>query len=177
MTKKKLSPQKKADRALCPVQTANVMQMKAHEIARWMREVGVTEPLIPQNAKKWKTDPSAAPEWFTSLPAEKAARDAEREHRERRDDIEYQHHQMILWDKVDRRLLAGAKHFRNPDAELIAWDMAFRAGKELCRAHTDTCGEITPELLTDLDVAALRWAGIDPFDHSTWVVHRGDRPG
>jgi hypothetical protein len=44
-------------------------------------------------------------------------------------------------------------------------------------AHTDTCGEITPELLTDLDVAALRWAGIDPFDHSTWVVHRGDCPG
>jgi hypothetical protein len=38
--KKKLSPQKKADRALCPVQTANVMQMKVQEIARWMREVG-----------------------------------------------------------------------------------------------------------------------------------------
>lgn len=152
------------------------MQMKVHEIARWMCEAGVTESLTPQNAKAWKADPSAAPVWFTSLLAEKAARDAEREHRERQGDIGYQHRQMILWDKVEKRLLAGAKHFRNPDAELIAQDMAFRAGKELCRAHTDTCGEIEPELLTDLDVAALGWAGINPFDHSRWIVHRGDCP-
>ncbi|MFD7446407.1 hypothetical protein [Streptomyces sp. NPDC059909] len=52
-------------------------------------------------------------------------------------------------------------------AELIVQDIAFRAGKELCRAPTDMCGEINPELLSDLDVAALRWAGIDPHDYST----------
>lgn len=141
-----------------------------------MREAGVTEPLTPRKAKAWKAGPSAAPEWFMSLLAEKASRDAEREHRERQRDIEYEHRQMILWDKVERRLLRGTKHFRNPDAELIALDMAFRASKELCRADTDTCGQITPDLLSDLDVAALRWAGVDPFDHSTWVVHRGDCP-
>jgi hypothetical protein len=70
--------------------------------------------------------------------------------------------------------LAGAKHFGNPDAELVAQDMALRASKELCRAHTEACGKIVPELLADLGIAALRWAGIDPHDHSTWIVHRGD---
>jgi hypothetical protein len=110
------------------------------------------------------------------LLAEKASRDAEREYRERQRDIEYQHRQVILWDKVEKRLLAGAKHFRNPEAQLIAEDMAFRASKELCRSDTGNCGQIDPELLTDLDVAVLRWAGVDPFDHSTWIVHRGDCP-
>lgn len=45
-----------------PARTVSVMQMKVAEMARWMREVGVAEPLIPQYAKKWKIDPSAAPE-------------------------------------------------------------------------------------------------------------------
>lgn len=101
MSKKRLSPQKEADRALCPVSTASVMQMKVHEIARWMREAGVAGPLTPQNAKAWKADARAAPDWFISLLAEKASRDAEREHRERQRDIEYEHRQVILWDKVE----------------------------------------------------------------------------
>ena len=41
-------------------------------------------------------------------------------------------------------------------------------------ARVVTCGEIDPEVLSDLDIAALRWAGVDPFNHSTWAVHRGD---
>jgi hypothetical protein len=78
-----------------------------------------------------------------------------------------------LTEQVTKRLLAGAEHFGNPDAELIAQDMALRAGKELCRAHTEVCGESNPELLAALDVAALWWVGIDPHEHSTWIVHRG----
>jgi hypothetical protein len=172
--KKPLSLQKTADRALCPVPTANVMQMKVHEIARWMRGAGVTETLTPQQATAWKVDPRNAPEWFTGLLAENASCAAEREYRERQADLEYEHRMLNLTEKVTKRLLAGAKHFRNPDAELIAQDMALRASKELCRAHTEACGKIIPELLSDLDIAALRWAGIDPHDHSTWIVHRGD---
>ncbi|MGI5239362.1 hypothetical protein [Dactylosporangium sp. CA-139066] len=137
--------------------------MKVHEIARWMRGAGVTATLAPQQATAWTVDPRNAPEW-----------QAERAYRERRADIEYEHRMLNLTEKVAKRLLAGAKHFRNPDAELIAQDMALRASKELCRAHTEVCGKIIPELLSDLDIAALRWAGIDPGDHSTWIVHRGD---
>ncbi|WP_419994870.1 hypothetical protein [Streptomyces boninensis] len=105
-----------------------------------------------------------------------AAVKAARDHRDRQADIEAERRMLSLPDKVAKRLLAGAKHFRSPDAELIAQDMAWRASKELCRAHTDVCGAIDPELLSALDVAALRWAGVDPSDHSTWIVHRGDCP-
>jgi hypothetical protein len=30
-----------------------------------------------------------------------------------------------------------------------------------------------PELSSDVDIAALRSAGDDPFNHSRWAVHRG----
>jgi hypothetical protein len=102
---------------------------------------------------------------------------AQREHRERQVEFEYEHRMVVLQQKVEQRLLAGAQRFRDPDAELIALDMALRASKELVRANTDVCGEMDPTPLCDLDLAALRWAGVDPFDHSTWVVHRGDCPG
>ncbi|MEV6969371.1 hypothetical protein AB0M47_30095 [Hamadaea sp. NPDC051192] len=133
--------------------------------------------LTASQARAWKVDPGTAPQWFTGLLAEKASRDAEREYRERQADIEYEHRMLILAEKVTRRLLSGARHFGNPDAELIAQDMAFRASKELCRANTEVCGQIDPGPLGDLDVAALRWAGIDPHDHSTWIVHRRDCAG
>lgn len=171
---KKISPQKKADRALCPVQVANIMQLKVHEVAAAMRAADVIEQLTPQHAREWMKDPAGAPQWFIGLLAESAARQAQRIAREECEELERRHTLVIAEEKVTRRLLAGAKHFRSPEEELIASDMAFRASKELVRAHTDTCGEIDPELLSDLDIAALRWAGVDPFNHSTWAVHRGD---
>jgi hypothetical protein len=174
--RKKLSPQKQADRALCPVQVACIVQMKVPEVAAAMRAAGCTEGLTPAQAAAWRRDPAAAPEWFTALLAEQAARAAQRLAREERKEFEYRHRLVLAEDKVVRRLLAGAKHFRNPDEELIAADFAFRASKELVRAHTDKCGEFEPQFLDELSAAALRWAGVDPFDHSTWQVHRGDCP-
>jgi hypothetical protein len=177
MPKRELSSQKKADRALCSVSTANVMKMKIHEVAGRMRAAGVTEPLTPHNAKAWKADPSGAPDWFVALLAEQAARAAQREHGKRQASIEREHRMMILWEKVEKRLLAGARRFRNSDAELIAQDIAFRASKDLVRSSTNVCGQIDPELVGDLDKAALRWAGVDPLDHSTWLIHGRDCPG
>ncbi|MGW5669968.1 hypothetical protein [Micromonospora sp. NPDC003776] len=171
---KKVSPQKKADRALCPVQVANMMRLKVHEVAAVMRAAGVIEQLTPQHAREWMKDPVAAPRWFVGLLAESAARQAQRIAREEREELERRHKLVIVEEKVTRRLLAGAKHFRSPEEELIASDMAFRASKELVRAHTGACGEVDPQLLSDLDIAALRWAGVDLYDHSTWAVHRGD---
>jgi hypothetical protein len=89
--------------------------------------------------------------------------------------LEDEHRALLLEERVGRRLRAGARNLR-PAEEEIALDWAFRAAKELVRAHTDTCGEYDPEYLTELDAAALRWAGVDPADHSTWMVHRGDCP-
>ncbi|MFD0578137.1 hypothetical protein [Dactylosporangium darangshiense] len=100
MPKKPLSLQKTADRALCPVPTANVMHMKVHEIARWMRGAGVTEALTPQQATAWKVDPRNAPERFTGLLAEHASCAAEREYRERQADLEDEHRMLNLTEKV-----------------------------------------------------------------------------
>lgn len=176
MPKTKPDSQKRADRDLCPAPAANVMQTKVHVIARWMRSAGVTDPLTTQNARAWKADPSSAPEWFIALLAERAARASQRAHRERQAAIEHEHRMMVLRDKVEKQLLAGARRLRSPDAERIALDIAFRASKELVRSCTDVCGDTTQESMTDLDTAALRWAGVDPSSHLTWIVHRGDCP-
>lgn len=174
--KKRQPPQPGTDRYLCPGPVSGVLGVKRHVIAEAMRQTGRQHPLTVAEAKSWRNHPEKAPEAGIAVLAAVAAAKAEREHKERQADIEYEHRILNLTEKVSRRLLAGAKHFRSPDAELIAQDMAFRASKELCRAHTDVCGELNPELLSDLDIAALRWAGIDPCDHSTWIVHRGDCP-
>lgn len=174
MAKKKLSPQKAADRRLCPVQVAGIMQMRVNQVAAAMCAAGADQTLTPGQVRAWRQNPATAPEWFTGLLAEQAVREAERASRSEREDLERQHRLVIAEDKVTRRLLAGARNFRNPDQELIASDMAFRASKELVRASGGKCGEIDPECLTDLDRAALRWVGVDPLNHSTWVVHSGD---
>lgn len=173
---KRRLPQPGTDRFLCPGPVSGILGAKQHVVAEAMRMAGREHPLTIAEARSWRDHPEEAPEAGVAVLAAIAAAKAERERRERQAAIEYEHRLLLLTEKVTRRLLAGAKHFRNPDAELIAQDMAFRAGKELCRAHTDVCGEIEVELLCDLDIAALRWAGIDPCDHSTWIVHRGDCP-
>jgi len=166
------------DQYSCPGPVSGTFGVKRHVIAEAMRQADRTQPLTVAEAKRWRDHPEQASEEgvavLVAVAVAVAAAQAEREHRERQVDIEYEHRMMILWEKVERRLLAGAKHFRNPDAELIAADIAFRAGKELVRAHADVCGQFDPSFFSEVDMAALRWAGVDPFDHSTWVVHRGD---
>lgn len=175
MPKRQLSPQKRADRVLCPVVVASGMGMKVREVAQAMRAAGVVEGLTLKQTRAWRDNPQDAPEWYTALLAERAARQAQREHRSRQEAIEHEHRMLLAAEKVQHRLLAGAKNFRDPYEELMAQDMAWHASKETCRAHSDICGDLgDPILLSDLDVAALRWAGIDPHDHSTWIVHRGD---
>ncbi|MBV6702941.1 hypothetical protein [Kitasatospora aureofaciens] len=172
-----MTPQKKADRALCPVVTAMTVQLRVHEVARAMRAAGVTEMLQPTTAKKWKTNPADAPDWFVALLAERAARTASRIAREKQRDFEEEHRMLILSEKVEAHLLAGNyRRIKGYDAELIAADMAFRASRELVRAHGDVCGDVDVTLLGPLDLAALAWAGVDPLNHATWEVHRGDCP-
>ncbi|MHA6799417.1 hypothetical protein [Bounagaea algeriensis] len=95
--------------------------------------------------------------------ASAVARQARRERRER----EEQQRSLERAEQVEQRLLRGAKRFRNPDDELIAVDLALRAMKELLRGGGDA------NALDPLEVAALRWAGVDPAKHSTWFLHGG----
>ncbi|WP_141715166.1 hypothetical protein [Micromonospora rhizosphaerae] len=104
---KKISPQKKADRALCPVQVANIMQLKVHEVAAAMRAADVIEQLTPQHAREWMKVPAGAPQWFIGLLAESAARQAQRIAREEREELERRHKLVIAEEKVTRRLLVS----------------------------------------------------------------------
>jgi DNA mismatch repair protein MutH len=70
-----------------------------------------------------------------------------------------------LTEKVERRLLAGAKNINGYDAERIAAGTALTAMKELVRCG----GGVT--WLCELDRAAPRWAGVIPEDHDTWFIH------
>lgn len=154
---------------LCEPGVGQVLGLKERRINRIMRNSGVTEQLALKQARKWKAHPDQAPAWFTALLTEAAVAAAQQQARDEVQELERQHREVLLTEKVERRLLAGARHFRNPDAEFIASDMAFRAMKELVRCDGDT------EMLLPIDLAALRWAGVDPTDRRTWFLANGSR--
>lgn len=172
--RKRQPPQPGTDQFLCPVQVSGTFGVKRPVIAAAMRQAGREQPLTVAEARRWRDHPELAPDEGVTVLAAVAAALAEREHRERQAGIEYEHRTLILTERVARRLLTGATHFRSPETERIAQEIAVRASKELCRAHTGRCGEINPEILSELDKAALRWADVDPLRHSTWIIHRGD---
>ncbi len=137
------------------------------DVANAMRAAGVAERLTVVRARRWKAQPGAAPEWFDRVVAEDADRKAARQVRRERREREEQQRSLERAEQVEQRLLRGAKRFRNPDDELIAVDLALRAMKELLRGGGDA------NVLDPLEVAALRWAGVDPAKHSTWFLHGG----
>ncbi|MEX5636200.1 hypothetical protein [Parafrankia sp. FMc2] len=96
---------------------------------------------------------------------ETAARRSHREHREQLRTFEAEHATLVLADEVEQRLLAGWR-IRGDEAERLAADLAFRACRELLRG-AEPCD------LLALDLAALRWAGIDPGARGTWYLAAG----
>ena len=158
--------QRRADRALCPIRVAQSAGLKVHVVARAMRHAGVTEPLTVRQAKAWQSMREEPPEWFVALMVRKAARQATRAARTRARDLEYEHRWVILSADVEARLLAG-RRVRGYERETIAADFAFQAMKDLVRADGDTA------YLGELDLAALRWVGVDPDNRDTWLLGSG----
>ncbi|MGW2081568.1 hypothetical protein ACWCOW_32380 [Streptomyces sp. NPDC001939] len=172
VAKRKLTVEKQADRALCPVQVSQLLGLKVHEVARAMRAHGVTQPLQTAQARQWRQNPGSAPDWLTALLTRAAQLQARRE----RGALEDEHRQLLLRDTVERRLLAGERIPSGYDAELIVQDIAFTASKELVRGCGPVCGGPVADVLLPVEEAALSWAGVVPDDHGTWVLHRGDCP-
>jgi hypothetical protein len=170
MGKRQLTKQKLADRVLCPVAVSCTLGLKVCDVADAMRRAGVTQALTAGQAKAWRTMREQPPDWLAALLADAAARQAKKAAREKERDLEHEHRMLLLGEEVERRLLAGATHFGGP-AELIATDIAFRAMKELVRCDGDV------SWLLPLDLAALRWAGVDPADCGTWFLCRPKAPG
>lgn len=132
-----------------------------------MREIGRTKPLSAAEVRAWKADPdSATPEGTAILAAAAVAR-AQNEHRRERREFEDEHRELQIRAEVERRLLSGARIIQDPEAKFIASDLAFEAMKWLVRLDGDA------EQLSELDRAALRWAGVSPTDRDTWFIKRG----
>jgi hypothetical protein len=83
----------------------------------------------------------------------------------RRHELEERHRDLRLRAKVEQRLLKGARRFTDHHAELIASDLAIEAMTWLVRLEGDA------GRLTEVDLAALRWAGVEPNDRETWFLH------
>ncbi|MDN3025735.1 hypothetical protein [Streptomyces sp. S.PB5] len=115
-------------------------------------------------------------DWLTALFVEAAVRATRMRSRRERSALEEEHRVLLLRDTVERRLLAEARIPPGHDAELIATDIAFTASKELVRGCGTVCGGPVADVLLPVETAALSWAGVDPDDHDTWMVHRGDCP-
>ena len=94
------------------------------------------------------------------------AKAARRQARNQRRNIEDEHRILLKAADVEQRLLSS-RAIRGHDREFIASDYAFRAMKDLVRADGDV------SYLNDLDLAALRWAGVLPADRSTWFLRAG----
>jgi len=166
MRDKKKVAQGKADRALCPIPVATTLQLRVHQVASAMRAAGVTEPVTIKQARAWKSLNEQPPAWMLALMSQAATRAARRQARRQRRDVEDEHRMLILTADVEERLLAS-RTIRGADREFIASDHAFRAMKELVRADGDV------SYLNDLELAALRWAGVRPVDRSTWFLRAG----
>jgi hypothetical protein len=157
---------RRADRALCPVEVANALGLQVCKVAAAMRTEGVTERLTLEQGRAWRSMSEQPPTWILALMVTSAARAASREAEAQRRDVEDEHRMLLLAADVEERLLSS-RTIRGEDREFIASDYAFRAMKDLVRADGDV------GYLNDLDLAALRWAGVVPSDRSTWFIRAG----
>jgi hypothetical protein len=158
--------QGKADRALCPIPVAETLQLRVRQVAAAMRAAGVTEQVTVRQARAWKSLAEEPPAWMLTLMAQSTAKAARRQARNQRRNIEDEHRILLQAADVEQRLLSS-RAIRGHDREFIASDYAYRAMKDLVRADGDV------SYLNDLDLAALRWAGVLPADRSTWFLRAG----
>lgn len=161
-----------AERALCPVAVAQRAHLGVHELAQAMKETGRTAPLTRAEVRRWRHRPDQAPDWYISVLVARAARDAQRAHRHHVQDQEAEHALLLREHHIWSRLRAGATRFGDADREILH-RFVLAACRDLARECGDYCGGPVPEREPDA-AAVLRWAGVDPDDHTTWPVHRGD---
>ncbi len=154
---------RRSDRALCPVVVSAALGLKVAVVATAMRGAGVVEPLTVRQARAYQSMSAQPPQWLAEVMASHTVSQVAAQARSQHKDLEHEHRMVILHDQVCQRLLVG-KPVRGDDAEFIASDIAFRGMKELVRASGDV------SLLLPMDLAALRWAGVDPTDESTWFL-------
>jgi hypothetical protein len=136
----------RADRALVEHGVSAILKVRQSVIADHMRNHRITEPVTYAEAMRWQSGEAPAPVWMTELI------DQVRGRREEMDGA---------FKKVAQKLLNGSRIGGRLE-ETAATDLAFRAARGLCFSG----GSVT--WLSDLDLAALAWARIDPEDTGSW---------
>jgi hypothetical protein len=158
------------DRRLCPPAVAELLGLRYGHVAAAMRAAEVCEPLSKPLVQGWLSGASCArgmPAWLSELLAEAAAQEAEREAQAQAAELEAAHRRLLVEERVQAKLLAGKRHFRGADLEVLE-EWAFEAAKELVRND----GEVD-----ELEDAVLDAVGVDAAIHATWPLHRGDCDG
>lgn len=163
--RKPLPEQTRADRALCPVEVAQVLGLKVRTVAEAMRATGETHPLTVAQAKAWKTGHTEMPDWLAPLYAERIAAAAQRAAAEAARQAEAAHQELLRTERVHTKLAAGRTRFNHADMYVVE-EIAFTASKELVRG-------LSPDDLSVTEHSALRACGVDPDDHQTWMLHDG----
>jgi hypothetical protein len=156
------------DQRLCPPAVAQLMGLSCERAAGAMRAAGVCTPLDARTVTGWLSSCARSmPQWLSELLAQATAKAAEWEARAQAEALEAEHRQLLVEERVQRKLLAGKRHFHGEDLD-VAEQWAFYAAKDLIVSDGD---------VGELDTAALRVVGIDANDHTTWPFHGGGCDG
>lgn len=162
---------KRADHRLCPPETAQLLGLPRKRVLAAMHAAGVGAPLDNATVRGWLASCARPmPDWLSELLAQTAAEAAERKAREQAEALEVEHRRLLVEERVREKLRAGKRHFLGQALEVVQ-EWAFYAAKQLL------CSDGVVDELEEWEFAALRAAGVNPKDHSTWLLHRGGCDG
>lgn len=150
-----------ADRSLVPVAVSQFLGLPLRELAAWMRDADIHEPLTVAKVKRWRAHPHETPVWLRDQMAWKRAkreqqRQTEQDARQVLLDQTYRDVVRMLTDH-DRKLRQDHWLDRHDDHALMLADIAWRASKDCGLAS----GEANPDwwALTYEEREALRISG------------------
>jgi hypothetical protein len=151
---------RRADRRLCPVAVSEVLRLTVHGVAEAMRAAGAIRSPTVFQARVWMTGAETAPVWLAPLIMDDAnLRDPRRAAHVAELARGIRALQMEVWE-----LLGTGRSIRGAERVAIAARIALDSLSELASAGGDI-NELGPN-----EHAALRWAGVDPGDKSTWTI-------
>lgn len=147
---------KRLDRALCPVEAAQILGLKLHAVAGAMRAAGVTDQVTIEKARQWRLAGDDVPPWLASMQADRDRRAAERAEREAVRERVYRAGLDALYPVVLEKIQQN-RRVKGPDQELVAADIVFRVWKDMHGWSGD------PDEMVE-EQAILDWAGWEPPD-------------
>lgn len=146
------------DRLLCPLATAQFLQLKVREVAMAMRCAGITDKLTIAQARQYVEHGALMPDWLAELVLARDRRATDKAERRAATQVAYQAKLEALYPVVLKKILGGHR-VKGADQELVAADIVFRAWKDM-HGWSGAPDDMKEEQ------AVLQWAGWAPQDVS-----------